>query len=76
MSLKIQDVLPAHGVIPSVYFLPRPNLGSLISGSCFNPLAMPLPSSALYTLCRPCILSAFGDGMADGFLPASCDTLV
>ena len=27
-----------------VYFLPHPNLGSLISGSCFNPSAMPLPS--------------------------------
>lgn len=26
------------------YFLPHPNLGSLISGSCFNPSAIPLPN--------------------------------
>lgn len=35
------------------YSLPHPNLGSLISGSCFNPSAIPSPNC-----CTPSAISA------------------
>lgn len=61
------DIPACAGLFPysPAYFLPRPNMGSLISGSCFNPLAMPF-AKLLHSVCYSgaCILGTFRDGVA------------
>ena len=50
------------------YFLPHPNLGSLISGSCFNPSAIPAPASwAPFAMALPASCA-----MCAAWFPASC----
>ena len=64
------DIPACAGLFPysPAYFLPRPNMGSLISGSCFNPLAMPLPSC-----CTPSAIPAPASWAPFAMaLPASC----